>query len=120
MVFEADEEARNLRKWGVVDGRLKGVLKNWEILQRRGAMAYQDPALRDLYVKGEVVDHADKRFYPGKRIITSAAQTSDPAQRTVTTGSGSVYLLAGPPTPEYVAYLRARHPGMDPFPVFKD
>ena len=85
------------------------VLKDWSV--RR------DPFLAPEHgssICGTVVSHGV--FPIGKEITTSTIVSSDPVKRTVTTHSGTVYVLSGPPNKKLTQYLIKHHPGMDSFP----
>jgi len=90
---------------------------NWKLVEKDDP--YTPPEFRSQYISGKVINHADQdRFPDGDGITTSRIVDSDQEARTVTTRSGSVYVL-GPICPDYEAWCRANGYA-NTFPTFKD
>jgi len=74
-------------------------LKNWSVKAR--ASGYEAPELMKTHLSGNAYGH--ERFEDGKVVYTTSIVTVE--GRKITTRSGSVYLLDGPPDPSYLAFL---------------
>lgn len=75
------------------------VLKDWFLKEKQDV--WRAPEKQERYLGGKVYGHP--KFEDGKEVRTSPVVSVK--GREITTGSGSVYLLEGPPRKEYLEWL---------------
>ena len=75
-------------------------LRNWCIVE--GHDPYTAPECQPKKLAGNVYNHSE--FLDGTWIVTSRVVNVE--ARTITTRSGSVYLLEGDPNPDYVKWCQ--------------
>jgi hypothetical protein len=78
-------------------------LKNWAVVGNTDP--YAAPELFGSQLNGLVYDHPSGHFLDGEPVTTSSIVKAEGRQ--ITTRSGTVYLLDGPPAPEYVAFCKS-------------
>jgi hypothetical protein len=83
------------------------ILRNWSV---KVAHPHLPPEVQRSSLSGEVYNHPG--FEDSESIITSAIDTAEGRQ--VTTASGSVYLLEGPPDSAYAEWMKNRGIQYDP------
>ena len=94
-------------------------LENWSMKYSR-ADPYQPPEMAKFCLAGTVFGHPNQlRHHDGKEIATSEIVEIDKGSRTITTYSGTKYVL-GKPDPAYLQWLNeeGRYHGEDVFPSF--
>jgi hypothetical protein len=77
-------------------------LTRWSVVYQDGHV-YRPPESRRLGLHGIVEGH--ESHPDGTPVTTSAIDSADSKKRTVTTSSGRVYQLEGPPDPHYAKWV---------------
>ena len=80
------------------------ILRDWCVCFRPSADPYTPPELLSSCLGGKIYGRAD-RFEDGNEVTTSRIVKSE--GRKVTTKSGSVYVLEGPPAKSYLDFLKS-------------
>ena len=87
-------------------------LRGWSVLLDHHPDPYKGSEFGRKYLGGDVFGHPSPRFPDGCGITTGHIASVE--GRTVTTTSGSVYVLEGPPCPKYAQWCEDHGIDIDP------